>query len=195
MRSCRRPRQRTVFPGVSVAGAAQRGVMRTRTIKISVFLGLGLAGVALASGTVSYTGDGTLKDYGKSHPLHRYVLDLGSIDLAKNSMFKFKVGALPNRSFVFGFRLKIDPPQPNIMAPLPITTRVRLTLTDSTGKVLINEDASLRDWTWSYPGTGDSAFIYRRGENSNGTYVNPQLNMQYTLVCGIIRGKWISKQT
>ncbi len=43
----------------------------------------------------------------------------------------------------------------------------------------MSEEANIRDWVWSGAVTGDSVFIYRRGDP--GTYFTPEKGKTYKL--------------
>ena len=156
--------------------------MHAKHIFVSIVLGLALMSALLGCRGSSYSGDGVLADYGASHPTHHYILDLGAIDFSTNGLHKFKVSALPRKEFTFGFRLMFEPPLAKADELPQIHATARITLTDSAGKIVVNERAALSDWTWNYPSNKDWAFLYRRrGDNHNGTYLIPQRDMQYTL--------------
>ncbi len=133
----------------------------------------------------AYSGDGKLIDYGSSDPNHRYVLDLGSVNLAQDGQYAYSIKNLPKETFVIGFEVKIDPPNKHILDEKPINCILKLRIEDEAGVTKVSEEANIRDWVWSGPVTGESVFIYRRG--NPGTYFMPESGKAYKLTLQVIK--------
>jgi hypothetical protein len=127
----------------------------------------------------AYSGDGQLIDYGISDPNHRYVLDFGSVNLEHEGQYDYSIKNLPKETFFIGLEVTVNPPNKQIFDEKPIDCILKLTIVDEKGVVKVAEDANIRDWVWSGPVTGDSVFIYRRG--NPGTYFTPEKGKTYKL--------------
>jgi hypothetical protein len=127
----------------------------------------------------AYSGDGKLIDNGRSDPNHRYVLDLGSVNLGQDGQYTYSIKNLPKETFIIGFEVTIDPPNKYILDEKPIDCILKLRIEDEAGVAKVSEEANIRDWVWSGPVTGESVFIYRRGEP--GTYFTPERGRTYKL--------------
>jgi hypothetical protein len=133
----------------------------------------------------AYSGDGKLIDYGVSDPNHRYVLDLGSVNLGHDGTYVYSIKNLPKETYVIGLEVKVNPPNKNILDEKPINCILKLKIEDETGVAKIAEEANIRDWVWSGPVTGESVFIYRRGDP--GTYFSPERGRTYKLTLEVAK--------
>jgi hypothetical protein len=126
-----------------------------------------------------YAGDGELTDSPLS-PSQRFSLTLGPIDMRHQSATTFTLNRLPARQFIMGFQ--VSGPRPTadpLYDSRPITALARMSLTDETGRVVIDETAKLEDWVWSGSPHEDTSFVYRAGTARDvplaGGGVTPQL--------------------
>ncbi len=157
-------------------------VMNNKILFLYVALSIFITG---CSNGAAYSGDGKLIDYGSSDPNHHYVLDLGSVNLAQDGQYAYSIKNLPKETFVIGFEVKIDPPNKHILDEKPINCILKLRIEDEAGVAKVSEEANIRDWVWSGPVTGESAFIYRRG--NPGTYFTPEGGKTYRLTLQVIK--------
>ena len=132
-----------------------------------------------------YSGDGKLIDYGISDPNHRYVLDLGSVNLGHDGQYVYSIKNLPKETFVIGLEVKVDLPNKKILDEKPFDCILKLKIEDEKGVVKVAEEANIRNWVWSGPVTGESVFIYRRGEP--GTYFTPERSKTYKLTLQVTK--------
>lgn len=133
----------------------------------------------------SYSGDGNLIDNGVLDPNHRYVLDLGAINLKHDCQYVYSIKNLPKELFVFGLEVKVEPPNKQILDEKPINCILQLKIEDETGVAKVAEEAKIHDWVWSGPSTGESVFLYRRG--NPGTYFTPERGKTYKLTLQITK--------
>ncbi len=148
--------------------------------KVILFLFVALSIlVTSCNNGAAYSGDGKLIDYGMSDPNHRYVLDLGSVNLGHDGQHVYSIINLPKETFVIGLEVKVDPPNRQIFDQKPIDCILKLKIEDEKGVVKVAEEANIRNWVWSGPVTGHSVFIYRRGEP--GTYFTSERGKRYKL--------------
>ncbi|MFA6955468.1 MAG: hypothetical protein WC538_06305 [Thermoanaerobaculia bacterium] len=90
---------------------------------------------------------------------------LGPVDLTKPGVNTFRLAGLPKAYFVLGFDVTgKSPTGTSIYDSRPISTVVRLTLTDEQSRVIIDEVGPLDKWTWSGSPHHAEAFVYRQGE-------------------------------
>ncbi|SRR6266542_277121 len=82
-------------------------------------------------------------------------LDLGSIDVSEATQRTFRMRGLSANEFAVGFRATQQ----------PIDAAVRLTVTNSRGQPVINQEAALVAWHWAYSTVGDY-FLYRGGDRT-----------------------------
>lgn len=113
-----------------------------------------------------YSGDGVLTDHGLFEIHHRYVVDLGDLDLANQSERTFSMSGLPRETFTIGLLVR----QPaGATEPLyeirPVSSViVRLELSNERGELVISEEAPLNEWVWSGPvDESFQSFVYVPG--------------------------------
>jgi hypothetical protein len=110
---------------------------------------------------VDYRGDGTFIDTGPDAGIHRFVVDLGSIDLASDGRHAFELRGLPVVHFV-----------PYIVVSTPLVlndsdrpqrgwglTSARLQLFDA-DELMVDVNAPLNEWIWSGPIGSDRSMLY-----------------------------------
>jgi hypothetical protein len=112
---------------------------------------------------VEYRGDGRFFDTGWDAGIHRFVVDLGSIDLATDGQYTFELQGLPVVHFV-----------PYIVVSTPLvlnnsdrpqkgwvltSARVQLSHAD---KPMVDLNAPLNEWIWSGNIGSDSSMLYLR---------------------------------
>lgn len=154
----------------------------------------------------TYSGDGSFIDHGPFAAHERYVLDLGSVDLAKTGQREFHMAGLPIAEMTLGFSIRSVDGLP--ISEKSIGTVVRLRLQNEANEIVFDRTGSLSDWVWS-TGAGDvqHAFVYLRGvekeiplgegvvqlERSSvgadggwGTYFSPRNGSKYQLLYQVI---------
>ena len=132
-----------------------------------------------------YSGDGKLIDHGTVDSNHRYVLDLGLVNLGQEQQYIYSIRNLPEKTFVFGLEIKLYPPNKQFFDQKPIDCILKFTIEDENGVIKISENGNIRDWVWSGPVTGESVFIYRRGVP--GTYFTPEIQKAYKIKLDITK--------
>ena len=110
-----------------------------------------------------YTGDGTFVDNDVTAARERYVLDLGSLDLAQVAQHRYRLAGLPNEEMVAG--IEVIEAEPNVDTRPNHPARVRLKLETDTGQIVMLEDDSLNSWVWSYGLRDPKSFYYRSGQS------------------------------
>jgi hypothetical protein len=138
-----------------------------------------------------YRGDGHLVDQGWWFPGHRYILDLGPIEISESKKYEYKLLGLPLTRMTLGFEVP-NPAVGNCLCelffPKPIRPIVKMIVTDSQGREVIREEGPLHEWTWS--GSSTDSFIYRNGgekDAGKGTAFVPRTKEQYTLRIEILK--------
>ena len=163
-------------------------------------LGRGIVIVAVAAvsvgccGPAGYEGDGKAAGFGGE-----FEVQLGTIDATAGGNHVYRMSGLSRHDLVAGFR----------------TTRrsddaiIAMSLANSHGQTVIQEEAKLGDWVWSYalgPEPRDY-FVYRRGESKDvpigggsvrvepvgvrpdhgwGSYFHPSSSETYTLTVRVV---------
>ncbi len=130
-----------------------------------------------------YSGDGTLIDFGVFNANHRYILDLGSVSLNQEHQYAYSINNLPEKNFVFGLELKLDPPEREFFEHKSIDCTLKFVIADEKGKILLSEFGNIKDWVWNIPATGEWCFIYGRSEL--GSYFTPRLRQNYKIMFNI----------
>jgi hypothetical protein len=158
---------------------------------LTIFIGSAVA----CCGASGYEGDGEARGYGSG-----FVLRLGPLDVTRPGRATFKMKGLSSSEFVFGLR----------STQRPVEAVVRISLVNGRGQAVIQDEAPLSDWVWSYsrgPDTKDY-FLYRRGQEREtplgggsvrleqvglkadggwGTYFHPQRRDRYVLQIEVVR--------
>lgn len=132
-------------------------------MKLILILAL-LASITLLSACskpIAYSGDGRLIDNGVTAPDHRYVIEVGNVDLARSGSFSFKMAGLPGSYFVVGLQIPVRSNQGSGEHPAT-PANVSLEIVKEQGDMVALVIAPLHDWTWSNPQHTDSAFVYLR---------------------------------
>jgi hypothetical protein len=129
--------------------------------------------VTLGCASWTYQGDGRLRDSGPLAARHRYVLDLGPIDLGRTGKYTYTMTNLPAADFAVG--LEIVEAEANLTMNRPTHSgSVRLLLETSNREIVISEGSPLKSWVWSFTRGQFESFLYRTGEehwitNKDGT--------------------------
>ena len=131
-------------------------------------------------GCSDYLGDGELIDHGIIDAKYRYKLDLGYITLGDNAEYRYTASNLPIDTFVFGLQISS---KDVIESPLPINANIALTITDSGGEKIIEENAPIGDWVWTIVRESTSTFVYRREDV--GTYLSVDPDEKYSIYLAI----------
>ena len=131
-----------------------------------------------------YSGDGQLIDNGALAAKDRYVLNLGSINLKKQSLQTFQIVNLPEANFVMGIEISVASEDRVAIENQQVNAIVSLELSTSKGMTLFTMKAPMAAWTWSVPAGGHRAFIYGRG--GPGTYFNADSKTEYTLAFNVL---------
>ena len=121
--------------------------------------------VTLGCASWTYQGDGRLRDSGPLAARHRYVLDLGSIDLGRTGKYTYTMTNLPAADFAVG--LEIVEVEANLTMNRPTHSgSVRLLLETSNREIVISEGGPLKSWVWSFTRDSSSHFSIARGKNT-----------------------------
>jgi hypothetical protein len=154
---------------------------QTKTLSLTVLI----ASFALLSGcpVTNYSGDGTFVDNGASAANDRYILDLGPVDLTQRTQRTFRLAGLPKSNFVVGIQIKTAD-DPALISGRSLTPTVSLSLSESASGLIFSKKSSLREWTWSVPAAGDTAFVYGREDQS--THFDAVQSATYTLTLDVI---------
>lgn len=130
----------------------------------SRYVSLLLGFVAILSGCardIPYSGDGHLVDHGLTAPDHRYVAEIGTLDLSRPGTKTFRFAGLPKAHYVIGLQLPLaadkgaDPDSGTVADVALQLMRV------GEGQVLIIT-GPLRGLDWVGDSDGMSAFAFRR---------------------------------
>jgi len=135
--------------------------MNTRPLSSIAMLLMVMAVIHGCSQPNTYFGDGRLIDYGPTAPDHRYVIEIGPIDLSQTGTRTFNMTGLPRTYFVMGLQIPLraaDRISGNVTTP----ANVSLDLVRRPGDMVAMVTTPLRDWTWSNPKGEDKAFAYLR---------------------------------
>ena len=126
----------------------------------------------------SYSGDGRLIDHGLTAADHRYVVEVGAVDLSHAGSTRFKLKGLPRTYFAIGLQVPggVDRGSAGT-AVTPADVSLEMTQLDYGMVALIT--APLRDWTWLNPKLGEPTFVYLR--RSSGSYFDAFSEAQYRL--------------
>jgi hypothetical protein len=113
-----------------------------------------------------YAGDGRLVDHGPNAAIRRYVVDLGTIDLATEGSRTFSMAGLPREEFVVGLQVHaLTAPASVLYDVRPLRPVVRLEIFDARDASIFVEELPLHEWTWSgRSGERSDAFVYVRGD-------------------------------
>lgn len=124
---------------------------------VAIFLSIVALWMA-TSASLWYDGDGVLRDYTPMHPGHRYVLDLGAVDLWKDGSYQFDVGPFPPRTFNPGLWLSLPGPFPDGTLGNRPDGKAQFTLIGSKGEVAFSGIADVGSG-WSVALGRDIAFV------------------------------------
>ncbi len=128
-----------------------------------VAVSLSMAGLILIGSCAeksSYSGDGRLIDNGVTAPDHRYVIEVGKVDLARVGSATFKMAGLPRNYFVVGLQIPAGALSASGHRDSPAD--VSLEVVREQGSMVALVIAPLREWTWSNPRHETAAFVYLR---------------------------------
>jgi len=93
----------------------------------------------------------------------RYVIDLGSVDLAKQGTYEYKLSGMPNATFNVSIRIFEGTRNSwGVRPEYPAT--VRMQMRNAAGESVIDEAGSLNSWVRSYGVLDDISDLYRMGE-------------------------------
>lgn len=108
-----------------------------------------------------YSGDGTLTDLGLTAPDHRYVADIGAIDLTRTGETVYHFAGLPKAHYVLGMQVPV-PAATGAGTDSPVVADVALQLMRvGEGQVMIIT-GPLRSLDWASEPTPASSFVFRR---------------------------------
>ena len=134
----------------------------------------------------TYQGDGTMSDRGDRASFDRFVLDLGDVDLSKQSKVTYKMSKLPPVRMNLGLKMTDMPP----LTPMSDSgkeynkAQVKVSLKTDGGKTVFEHDQPLSKWTWSGTVHGTYRVVYVR-DFSPGTSFTPTENESYVLTLDI----------
>jgi len=177
-----------------------------------------VASVVVNSGCAgwAYQGDGKLRDSGPLASRHRYVLDLGPIDLGRTGKYTYTMSNMPAVDFAIG--LEIVEVEPNrFTGNQPVHSgSIRLLLETSNHEIVISEDGPLKSWRRSFVRDNFESFLYRKGEehwitNKDGTtspvadgvrtdegwgsFFLPRSNITYRLTLEVLEAQALPRPT
>jgi hypothetical protein len=112
---------------------------------------------------LNYAGDGTFTDHGRKAAIHRFVLDLGELDLKEASAQIHELKGLPEVNFVCYMR--VDHPLPLPGKPNDFKAGdlvVEMSLRDQAGKEVFAEKTPLSRWVWSGTVGAPKSDLYTR---------------------------------
>jgi len=147
-------------PSQKRPGSGERGVRHSQNSMRKLALLALFAMLALTSCKNTpqpYKGDGILTDYGEDNPTCHYVIDLGSIDLSKTSVYSYEINGPPRAWFFIGidFAAQSREEDPD---KIPLDGEIGLFLLKLGGPYLIaldkplskaTRDVTYRNWGWS----------------------------------------------
>jgi len=134
----------------------------------------------------TYQGDGAMTDRGDRAAFHRFVLNLGALDLSKPGKFTYKMSKLPPVNLTLDLKM-------TGLSPLPATNdpakeynkaQVKVTLKTDSGDTVFEHDRPLSQWTWSGSMNGTSRMVYVR-DFAPGSWFTPKGNESYQLTVTI----------
>jgi hypothetical protein len=102
-----------------------------------------------ACASLVYSGDGHLQDKGPLEGLHRYVVDLGAIDLREPSTHSYVLRGLPDAELKVGFDVILDDQRATGVTERPINSVVDVRLQAPDKSILIHEHSSMNTWGWA----------------------------------------------
>jgi len=161
-----RHRTRRLFPQL---GFLADGIRATRILAL-----VALATLTSACVVSAFRGDGKLIDHGPFAARHRYVLDLGPVDLSRTGKYTYTMSNLPATEFVVGVEI-VEAEVYQSMENQPAHSgSIRLLLETSNHAIVMSEDGSLKSWERSFTKGNFETFLYRSGEirwisNKDGT--------------------------
>jgi hypothetical protein len=125
-----------------------------------------------------YAGDGQLIDHGPGAANERYVLDLGTLDLANVQQMQLRMSSLPATEFVAG--VQVEPVEPLARLPEDFGAAVvSMRLADADGATVISISKPLREWTRSESVDRPEYFFYVRDDSP--TRFTPVKGQSYSL--------------
>ena len=108
-----------------------------------------------------YSGDGHLTDQGFTAPDHRYIADIGAVDLTHTGETVFHFAGLPKAHYVIGLQVPL-PAARGAGPDSAVVADVALQLVRTgEGQVLIIT-GPLRELDWASEPVPDASFVFRR---------------------------------
>ncbi|MGA2776695.1 MAG: hypothetical protein ABSF94_04000 [Steroidobacteraceae bacterium] len=124
-------------------------------------IGAAMLLLGACSKQIPYSGDGRLIDNGFAAADHRYVIELGSLDLTRKGSRNFVMAGLPRTYFVVGLQIPGGINRgSDASAATPADVSIEVTQENYGMVALIT--APLRDWTWANPKPGEPTLVYLR---------------------------------
>lgn len=112
-----------------------------------------------------YEGDGRFVDHGPTAAVERYLLDLGSVDLATKSEQRYSMAGLPPVEMVVGLEVTAAFIDERFPESRPVDALIQIVLVNSRNELVIRERERLARWAWAGPAAQEfRAFVYRRGD-------------------------------
>lgn len=123
-------------------------------------------------------------DNGPLAATDRYVVNLGPIDLTMKGERTFRLSNLPKEHFVGGIELTISSADRSALEDKVINPVVWMEVLERDGQAVFRTVGPLKEWTWSVPSIGRTAFVYQRGEP--GTFFVPMPGKEYRLKISVL---------
>lgn len=130
------------------------------------------------SNEVGYSGDGRLIDNGVTAADHRYVIEVGAIDLSRKGAATFRMSGIPRTYYALGLQVP-DGADRGAGASTSTPADVSLEMTQEGYGMVALITAPLRDWTWLNPKPGEPTFVYLR--RASGSYFDAFTEARYRL--------------
>ena len=128
-----------------------------------------------------YSGDGRLTDQGLTAPDHRYIADIGAIDLTHTGETIYHFAGLPKAHYVIGLQVPVAATR-GAGADSQVTADVALQLMRiGEGQVLI-VTGPLRSLDWASEPTPDASFVFRRKDYESYFDAEPKEHYELRVV-------------
>ncbi|MCF6226395.1 MAG: hypothetical protein L3J22_08875 [Xanthomonadales bacterium] len=139
----------------------------------------------MAGCDLQYTGDGDFIDKGSKVATHRFILNLGEINLNQKKSYKFKLKNLPSTRFTIGLSFVFDKPTKiayQLSETRPNNAVISFKLMDNNEIITAMSNKKISSLTWSQQANNKSgAFIYSR----NHSYFLPDNSKEYILTLDV----------
>jgi hypothetical protein len=132
-----------------------------------------IALLAACTQPIAYKGPGRLVDNGWMDPDHRYVVELGTLNLAKPGSTVFRFSGLPKAHYVAGLQIPLPADQGSAPDSGLIADVALQLMRIGEGQVLI-VTGPLRSLNWAGAPRANSSFVYRQEKYESYFDAEPQ---------------------